>query len=293
MIPSNHDSPLQGQAGGDAGRKWDSWAQDQMTKARHEGREEGQVALDWVRQLQAATERLKARVGELESALQTEQGTVQVAPWSPAQQMYSSRQGSGSLGLGAPAAGRHGAPQGSRGRAGERAADRAGHGAGRWSCSGAHCRSQLPGWARLVAAALMKVSSIIAADCTGHCACRSMTRSALQLQQLRSLALSLSLPSPAAALTSQLTLAPPGRHGRVLCSRHRRSCAPSQRSARQLRSPFASWSRYVLLRRASHWPGAWLGFSTCIHGLPELSSFRVPVVSMSSLARPAISKVLG
>ena len=69
---------MQGQAGEEIGSRWERWAQDQVAKARMEGKQDGQVALDWLRSLQAASGQLRARVAELEAELQTEHAVVLV-----------------------------------------------------------------------------------------------------------------------------------------------------------------------------------------------------------------------
>ena len=70
---------LQGQAGEEGGSRWERWAQDQVAKARLDGKLDGQVALDWLRTLQTTSGQLRSRVAELEAELQTEHAVVQVA----------------------------------------------------------------------------------------------------------------------------------------------------------------------------------------------------------------------
>ena len=74
---------MQGSGSEDPASRWEQWAQDQVAKARHEGRPDGQLAIDWVRQMAAAAERLKARASELDAQLQAATSTVQVRVHGP------------------------------------------------------------------------------------------------------------------------------------------------------------------------------------------------------------------
>ena len=71
---------VQGQPGEEQSSSWERWAQSQVAKARMEGKQDGQIALDWLRGLQATSGQLRSRVAELEADVQTEHAVVQVQP---------------------------------------------------------------------------------------------------------------------------------------------------------------------------------------------------------------------